>query len=328
MPATPSILDLDRFNTVVVTGGAGFIGSRVCEMLLDAGHQLRVIDCFTNYYDRAVKERNLTAIRDHPNFQLHELDLATADLSAAIDGASVVLHLAAMPGLVRSWTDVAAYSHCNVVATARLLQAVTDHAPAARFVQVSTSSVYGLDATGDETTPLKPASPYGVTKLAAEHLCSLYAENWGVDTVALRYFTVFGPRQRPDMSIHRLCEAVGTGASFPRFGDGKQVREFTYVSDIVAANLLAGDAEVEPGIAMNIAGGGEITLNELIAMVGHIAGTELTIEDHPAQAGDARRNGGATDRAHELLGWEPSVSLRDGISAQLAWHDDRRRVSV
>ena len=142
--------------------------------------------------------------------------------------------------------------------------------------------------------------------------------------MALRYFTVFGPRQRPDMSIHRLCEAALTGASFPRFGDGQQVREFTYVADIVAANLRAADADVAPGTVVNIAGGGEIELNGLIEMVGELAGTPVQIEDHPAQAGDARRNGGATDRARELLGWEPQVGLRDGIAAQLAWHADRR----
>ncbi len=194
----------------------------------------------------------------------------------------------------------------------------------------SSSSVYGNQErypTVESDLP-RPYSPYGVTKLAAEHLCALYAENWGVPTVSLRYFTVFGPRQRPDMSIHRLCEAVLTGASFPRFGDGEQVREFTYVDDIVGANLDAAETDTEPGSVMNIAGGGEITLNQLIAMVGELAGTDVVIEDHPTQAGDARRNGGATDRARELLGWSPEVSLREGIDAQLAWHRARRHVSV
>ena len=156
--------------------------------------------------------------------------------------------------------------------------------------------------------PPEPYSPYGVTKLAAEHLCGLYAENWGLHTVSLRYFTVFGPRQRPDMSIHRLCEAALTGATFPRFGDGEQIREFTYVADIVAGNLAAADADVAPGTVVNIAGGGEITLNDLIALVGDLAGAPVRIEDHPAE-GRRRpfRNGGATDRARELLGWEPQV---------------------
>ena len=190
----------------------------------------------------------------------------------------------------------------------------------------SSSSVYGNQERYPtvETDLPRPYSPYGVTKLAAEHLCGLYAENWGVHTVALRYFTVFGPRQRPDMSIHRLCEAALTGASFPRFGDGRQVREFTYVADIVAANLGAAEAKVAAGTVVNIAGGGEIELNGLIDTVSELAGSAVEIENHPAQAGDARRNGGATTAARDLLGWAPQVGLRDGIAAQLAWHADRR----
>lgn len=328
--AATANVSMTSARRTLVTGAAGFVGSHMVDTLLARGDTVIGVDCFTPYYAPEAKRHNLTAAQESPRFTLVEADLRDADITAMLDSVDTVFHQSAQPGVRLSWSDgFSEYASHNVLATQRLLEAARD-AEVRRVVYASSSSVYGNQARYPtvETDLPRPYSPYGVTKLAAEHLCSLYAENWGVDTVALRYFTVFGPRQRPDMSIHRLCEAVGTGASFPRFGDGKQVREFTYVSDIVAANLLAGDAEVEPGTAMNIAGGGEITLNELIAMVGHIAGTEVTIEDHPAQAGDARRNGGATDRAHELLGWEPSVSLRDGISAQLAWHDDRRRVSV
>jgi nucleoside-diphosphate-sugar epimerase len=174
-----------------------------------------------------------------------------------------------------------------------------------------------------ETDLPKPFSPYGVTKLAAEHLCGLYAENSGVHTVSLRYFTVFGPRQRPDMSIHRLCQAALEGSAFPRYGDGTQIREFTNVSDIVAGNLAAADRDVAPGTYVNLAGGSEITLNDLIALVGEVAGAPVTVEPHPKMAGDSFRNGGAIDRAREVLGWEPAVTLRDGLEAQIAWHRTR-----
>ena len=250
--------------------------------------------------------------------------------AALLEGVDTIFHQAAQPGVRLSWSDgFAEYASHNVLATQRLLEAARD-AEVRRFVYASSSSVYGNQDRYPtvETDLPRPYSPYGVTKLAAEHLCGLYAENWGLSTVSLRYFTVFGPRQRPDMSIHRLCEAVGTGASFPRFGDGTQVREFTYVTDIVAANLAAALADVPPGTVVNIAGGGEITLNELIAMVGELAGSEVVIEDHPAQAGDAKRNGAATELAHQLLGWSPQVSLREGIAAQLAWHHARRAMAT
>jgi UDP-glucuronate 4-epimerase len=310
---------------VVVTGAAGFVGSHLVDALLARGDQVRGIDCFTPYYDPDAKRANLAEALTNPAFTLVEADLCDADLTALVDGTDTVYHQAAQPGVRLSWSDgFGEYATHNVLATQRLLEAARD-TEVRRFVFASSSSVYGNQERYPtvETDLPRPYSPYGVTKLAAEHLCGLYAENWGVSTVSLRYFTVFGPRQRPDMSIHRLCEAVLTGASFPRFGDGRQVREFTYVGDIVAANLAAADADVPAGAVANIAGGGEIVLNHLIDLVGELAGTEVEIEDHPAQAGDAKRNGGATDRARALLGWEPTVSLRDGIAAQLAWHRSR-----
>jgi UDP-glucuronate 4-epimerase len=315
---------------MVVTGAAGFVGSHLVEALLARGDHVVGIDCFTPYYSPDTKRENLHAALDSGHFELVEADLRESDLAALLDGADTVFHQAAQPGVRLSWSaGFSEYSSHNVLATQRVLEAARD-AEIRRLVYASSSSVYGNQQRYPtvETDLPRPYSPYGVTKLAAEHLCGLYAENWGLSTVSLRYFTVFGPRQRPDMSIHRLCEAVLTGASFPRFGDGAQVREFTYVADIVAANVLAADADLAPGTTVNIAGGGEITLNELIAMVGELAGTQVAVEDHPAQAGDARRNGGATDRAHDLLGWAPEVGLRDGVAAQLAWHENRDRVSV
>src|SRR6476660_4859971 len=277
----------------LVTGAAGFVGSHLAEALLARGDTVVGIDCFTPYYDRSVKEQNIAAAVACAGFELVEADLRAADIEALLAGVDAVFHQAAQAGVRLSWSDgFADYVGHNVLATQRLLEAVQRARPAARVVYGSSSSVYGNQPRypATETDLPRPYSPYGVTKLAAEHLCALYAETWDVHTVALRYFTVFGPRQRPDMSIHRLCEAALTGATFPRFGDGEQVREFTYVADIVAANLCAADAPVDPGTVVNIAGGGEITLNGLLDTVGELAGTAVQIEDHPAQAGDARRN--------------------------------------
>ena len=311
---------------MVVTGAAGFVGSHLVDTLLARGDSVVGIDCFTPYYEPDAKRANLTNALDHAAFTLVEADLRDAALEPIVEGADTVFHQAAQPGVRLSWSDgFGEYASHNVLATQRLLEAA-HHAGVRRIVYASSSSVYGNQQRYPtvETDLPRPYSPYGVTKLAAEHLCGLYTENWGLPTVSLRYFTVFGPRQRPDMSIHRLCEAALAGTSFPRFGDGHQVREFTYVADIVAANLRAADADVAGGTVVNIAGGGEIELNGLIDTVAELAGTPVRVEEHPAQAGDARRNGGATARAAELLGWAPEVGLRDGIAAQLAWHADRR----
>jgi nucleoside-diphosphate-sugar epimerase len=313
---------------VVVTGAAGFVGSHLVDALLARGDQVIGIDCFTPYYPAEAKRRNLAAALADDRFTLVEADLREADLARLFDGCDAVFHQAAQPGVRLSWSDgFPEYANHNVLATQVLLEAARA-AEVRRIVYASSSSIYGNQERYPtrETDLPRPYSPYGVTKLAAEQLCSLYAENWGLPTVALRYFTVFGPRQRPDMSIHRLCEAALTGTSFPRFGDGTQVREFTFVADIVAANLLAADAVVPPGTIVNIAGGGEITLNELIATVGELAGRPIAVEDYPPQAGDAVRNGGAVDQARALLGWSPRVGLREGIDAQLAWHRERQEV--
>jgi nucleoside-diphosphate-sugar epimerase len=313
----------------LVTGVAGFVGSHLAEALATRGDTVVGVDCLTPYYGEAAKRANLREVGAHAGVELVEADLRTTDLDALVAGVDVVFHQAAQPGVRHSWSDgFADYVEHNVLATQRLLEAVlrVRGARACRVVYASSSSVYGnqerYPVTEDDLP--KPYSPYGVTKLAAEHLCVLYAENWGLDTVSLRYFTVFGPRQRPDMSIHRLCEATRTGTAFPLYGDGEQVREFTYVDDVVAANLAAADAGVAGGTTMNIAGGGEITLNELIAMVEDVAGTKVALDRSAAIAGDARRNGGATDRARELLGWSPQVPLRVGIERQLAWHQRKR----
>ena len=303
----------------VVTGAAGFVGSTLVDRLLARGDEVVGIDCLTPYYSQAAKATNLARAEADPGFTRSDADLRTAALEPFLDGADVVFHQAAQPGVRPSWSaGFADYVGHNVLATQRLLEAARN-VGVGRLVYASSSSVYGRQDHYPvrETDLPTPYSPYGVTKLAAEHLCNAYAENWGLSTVSLRYFTVFGPRQRPDMSIHRLCEATRTGASFPRYGDGTQVREFTYVDDIVDGNLAAAVADVPPGTVCNLAGGGEITLNDLITLVGELAGTEIAVDVQPVMPGDAPRNGGAIERARELLGWEPRVSLRDGILAQL-----------
>jgi nucleoside-diphosphate-sugar epimerase len=310
----------------LVTGAAGFVGSHLVDALLARSDTVRALDCFTPYYGRDVKEVNLADARTNARFELVEADMRTCDIATLLDGIDVVFHQAAQAGVRLSWSDgFADYVGHNVLATQRLLEAVHAARPSIRMVYASSSSVYGNQPrypTREDDLP-KPYSPYGVTKLAAEHLCGLYAENWHVRTVSLRYFTVFGPRQRPDMSIHRLCEAARRGDVFPRFGDGTQVREFTYIDDIVRGNLAAVGADIAPGTVLNLGGGAEITLNELIGLVGELAGAPVKIDEQPAQPGDAFRNGGAIDRARTLLGWEPAVSLRDGLMAQLAWHRSR-----
>jgi UDP-glucuronate 4-epimerase len=310
----------------LVTGAAGFVGSHLVEALVAQGDTVLAVDSFTPYYDVLQKRANAAGFAG-PAVEMVDADLRVADIEPLLDGIDVVFHQAAQPGVRLSWSSgFREYVEENVIVTQRLLDAVQVTGPR-RFVYASSSSVYGHQArypVREDDLPA-PFSPYGVTKLAAEHLCNVYAENWGVPTVSLRYFTVFGPRQRPDMSIHRLCESALNGAAFPRYGDGRQIREFTYVSDIVAGNLAAAAADVAPGTTVNLAGG-EITLSDLIALVGELAGSPVVVEPRPMEPGDSRRNGGAVDRARELLGWEPRVSLRDGILAQLAWH--RARVAT
>jgi nucleoside-diphosphate-sugar epimerase len=307
----------------LVTGVAGFVGSHLAESLRSRDDTVLGVDCFTPYYDRVAKEANLAALRADDGFEFVEADLRTAEIEPLLDGVDAVFHQAAQAGVRLSWSGgFADYVGHNVLATQRLLEAVVAARPGARVVYASSSSVYGNQPRypTQETDLPRPYSPYGVTKLAAEHLCGLYAENWGVATVSLRYFTVFGPRQRPDMSIHRLCDAAVNGGVFPRYGDGRQSREFTYVADIVQGNLLAAECDVAPGTYVNLAGGAEITLAELIDLVGELAGAPVKIDAQESQPGDAFRNGGSIERAQSILGWEPRTTLRDGVAAQLAWH--------
>ena len=305
---------------VLVTGGAGFIGSHLAEALVERGDDVRIVDCLTDYYDPSVKETNLAGLVGRA--QIVRADLRSDDLGPLLDGVEVVFHEAGQPGVRLSWADgFPAYETNNVLATQRLLEAARSHDLRA-FVFASSSSVYG-DAerfpTTEDDLP-RPRSPYGVTKLAGEHLCAAYAANWGIPTVALRYFTVYGPRQRPDMAFHRLCRAVVDGRPFPIYGDGSQIRDFTYVADVVAANLAAARGELPPGTVLNVAGGTSISLAGVIELLEGLSGTAVPIERHPVQSGDVVRTGGSTTRINELLGWYPRTDLRQGLRNQLDWH--------
>jgi len=310
----------------LVTGAAGFVGSQLVDVLLDDGHDVVGVDAFTPYYDRATKEANLDSARCHERFRFVEADLRDGDLRPLLDGVDVVYHQAAQPGVRLSWSDgFATYDSCNVLATQRLLEAAVQ-AGVRRVVYASSSSVYGnAEAYPVHESDLpRPHSPYGVTKLAAEHLCGLYGANHGLSTVALRYFTVYGPRQRPDMAFHRLVESALDQQPFPLYGDGSHVRDFTYVGDVVRANVLAGRAPVPAGTMVNVCAGGSTALRDVIEAVGAAVGAAVPIERLGEQAGDVQRTGGSNAAAARILGWAPQTSLADGIAAQVAWHRARR----
>jgi nucleoside-diphosphate-sugar epimerase len=319
-----------RSNGVaLVTGAAGFIGGNLCERLLAMGRSVRAVDCLTDYYDVEQKRATLSALRAAPGCSVLVADLRTCDLDELLDGVDVVFHQAGQPGVRASWGEFASYVEHNVIATERLLRAVASR-DVRRVVAASSSSVYG-DAetypTTEETLP-RPASPYGVTKLTAEHLCGVYASNHDVPVVSLRYFTVYGPRQRPDMATHRLIEAALGGEPFTMYGDGLQTRDFTFVDDVVNANILAANRPVPPGAVMNIAGGSQTSLRAVIDTVEELTDREVPIRSAPVAVGDVRRTGGSTERAAALLGWQPRVPIREGLERQVAWHRSRHAVDL
>lgn len=312
---------------VVVTGAAGFIGSRIAQRHLALGDEVIGIDCLTSYYPREEKLERLEPLRAEPGFGFVGEDLCEASLEGLLAGAQVVYHEAGQPGVRASWAHgFADYCSDNVLATQRLLEAALG-ARVGRVVYASSSSVYGNAVrypVSEDDLPA-PISPYGVTKLAAEHLCRLYATTRGLSTVSLRYFTVYGPGQRPDMAFRRLVDAALDGTRFPLYGSGHQVRDFTYVDDVVDANLLAARAEVAPGAVMNVAGGSHAEMLEVIERVGALAGRPVALERLEAQAGDVDRTEASTERARALLGWQPSRSLDEGLAAMVAWGRARHR---
>jgi nucleoside-diphosphate-sugar epimerase len=301
----------------LVTGAAGFIGSHLCERLLQVGHAVRGVDAFIPYYPPAVKQANLAAAHAHRWFEFRAADLRTDSLRDILDGVEVVFHLAAMPGLPRSWTDFDLYESCNVTATQRLLEAVRGSSTLQRFVYASTSSVYGRFASGDETLPTRPVSPYGVTKLAAESLCRAYAEEQGLPLVVLRYFSVYGPRQRPDMGYHKFVAALLTGEPITVYGDGQQVRGNTYVTDCVEATALA--VQALPGETYNVGGGEAIALWDVIRKLELLTGYRAEVSRRPPRSGDQRSTFADTTKLTRHLGWKPRIGLDEGLALQVAW---------
>src|SRR5256714_5758274 len=300
---------------VVVTGAAGFVGSHLCERLLADGHQVVGIDSFSDYYERERKEQNLSAARAQRNFTLEVADLVDADLGRILDGATVVFHLAGQPGVRPSWGDqFDRYVHDNIVATQRLLESLRG-TRLERLVFASSSSVYGdaeMFPTKESALP-RPVSPYGMTKLAAEHLTFVYMRNFGIPVTALRYFTVYGPRQRPDMGFHRFMQALVDDREIEIFGDGEQTREFTYVSDAVDGTVKAASADVV-GQIVNLGGGSRVTVNRVLATLEEISGLDARRKLLPAAPGDPRHTGASINVARERLGWEPRIARREGLA--------------
>jgi nucleoside-diphosphate-sugar epimerase len=306
-------------KSVLITGAAGFIGSHLAERCLSLGWRVTAIDAFTDYYPESLKRLNIEAAAEHPACTVIEGNLLDLELAPMLDDMAVVFHLAAQPGVRASWDDFHLYTSLNVLATQRLLQAASV-ASLDRFVVASSSSIYGdaeMLPMREDVTP-RPVSPYGITKVATEHLAQIYWRNFGVPTVCLRYFTVFGPRQRPDMAVNRLIACALEGKPFQVFGDGNQTRDFTFVTDAVSGTIAAAHCGV-PGSAYNIGGGSCRSMNEVLDIVGTLIGSPVERVHSDRRIGDARDTAAAIGRARSELGFEPSSTFEEGLRAQLEW---------
>jgi len=315
---------------VLVTGCAGFIGSWVSEALLRGGHEVLGVDCFVDFYPRHYKEANLRQIKEWTSFRFVEADISNVRAELLWEWLSeypFLSHQAAQAGVRSSWgRQFECYTQHNILATQRLLEAARE-VSIRRFVFASSSSVYGQTEVFPlrEVGPTLPVSPYGVTKLAAEHLTRLYYLNYGVPTVALRYFTVYGPRQRPDMALHRLVCGLLLDEPFPLYGDGSQSRSFTYVTDVVQANLAAlftGAKENSSpflGEPINVGGGARATLNEAISLAEDLTGKRVRLQRSGTQRGDVDRTEADLSRAERWLGYEPRATLPVGLRTEVEW---------
>lgn len=301
----------------LVTGCAGFIGSQLTEKLIEKGYDVIGVDCFTDYYSRELKASNMEKFRDQINFI--EKDILELDMSL-LGGVDVLFHLAAQAGVRKSWgKEFDIYTRNNILATQRLLEGCKEYG-IEKFVYASSSSVYGnTELPMQEDQYLKPYSPYGVTKLAGENLCELYRMNFGIDCVSLRYFTVYGERQRPDMAFHRFIRSIISGEPIKVFGDGRQTRDFTYVGDIVDATVKAGESDAV-GV-FNVGGGSRIGLIEAIRMLEEILG-EADVRFEESKKGDVRDTYADISRAREVLGYTPEVGLREGLEREVEWFRD------
>lgn len=305
---------------VLVTGAAGFIGSRTSAFLMEAGHDVIAVDNFDPYYSPVIKHDRIAALRDS-GLEFIEADLLEMDLLPIIESVDAVMHLAGRPGVRTSWADFDSYVRSNVLTTHRILELLRALGAPPTLVLASSSSIYGEQDSYPTTlsSPTKPNSPYGVTKLAAEQLCVAYGRNFGMPTIALRYFTVYGPGQRPDMAFHRLCEAAVGRGDFTLMGDGSQIRDFTFVDDVAAANLLAIRIPTDPGTVLNVGGGDPVSIKEVIDYVQDQYPT-TAVAQTSAAPGDVLRTGADISETTRLLGWAPAVDWRSGIEAQLLSH--------
>jgi UDP-glucuronate 4-epimerase len=306
-------------SSCLVTGAAGFIGSHLCELLLARGHRVIGADTFIPYYPREFKESNLLPSRESPGFTFQEVDLRYDDLTPLLKDVEVIFHLAAMAGLMRSWSDFNLYMTCNMLVTQRLLEAARQN-QIKHFIHGSTSSVYGRLATGDEGSPLEPVSPYGVTKLGAEHLCRAYAENFGLPLTILRFFSVYGPRQRPDMAYHIFIRALLRDEPIVIYGDGEQSRSNTFIADCVQGVLLAFEKrEQSMGEIFNLGGGEVVTLNRVLNILAGLTGKSPQVTFVQARPGDQRHTAANIAKAQRVLGYTPTTPVTAGLQAQVEW---------
>ena len=308
---------------VIVTGAAGFIGSRLSERLLDRGDEVVGVDCFTDYYPRSFKEKNLEGLRGRDGFTFQEADLCELDLAKLIDGCPIVYHLAAQAGVRASWgAEFETYIQQNVRATQRMLEALKERGDC-RLVFASSSSVYGLnqELPTPEDVILAPNSPYGATKVTGEHLCALYAENWGVDYAALRYFTVYGPRQRPDMGFHKFIRAILEGRPLDIYGDGSQSRDCTFVDDIVEATIQAGETRTRSRV-FNVGGGSRRVLKDILGILQDLLGRKAEIRYTAKERGDVPHTHADITRSREEFGYNPRTPVEKGLEQQVRWMEE------
>ncbi len=306
-------------SRILVTGVAGFVGSHLSEQLLAAGHTVVGVDAFIPYYPRPIKERNLAGLLNTPQFSFHELDLRDADMVPVLSGVDTVFHVAAMAGLLRSWVEFENYMTCNILATQRLLDASVQ-AGVRHFLNCSTSSVYGRFATGNETVTTAPVSPYGITKLAAEQLVQAYGEKDGLNWTIVRLFSVYGPRQRPDMGYNIFIRKLLTGEEIVVDGDGTNSRSNTYIADCIQGLMLAAaQPEKSVGQIFNLGGGEEVNVNQVLGMLEELTGEPAHLSYGPPRPGDQLRTVADTTKAHDVLGYTARTRVIDGLRAQVAW---------
>jgi UDP-glucose 4-epimerase len=303
----------------LVTGVAGFVGSHLAETLVADGNDVVGVDCFTDYYSRKTKESNLASLRKEKRFKLVESDLSGGVSNRLVTDVDTIFHLAAQPGVRASWgRSFEKYVKDNLLSTQNLLEAAKGK-EIRRFIYVSSSSIYG-DAeqlpTPEGTIP-KPNSPYGVTKLGGEHLCEVYRKSFDTPTVVLRYFTVYGPRQRPDMAFNRFVQRISQGEELEVYGDGSQMRDYTFVKDTVAATLLARDAKV--GRTYNVGTGRSYALNEAIEIMSSIVGKKAKVKHLLSASGDVSKTSADISRIKSELGYRPAVDLKEGLVEQINW---------